>query len=181
MKRQSKVFILIVALLSFTLGACTLAKISARGVFPILLNNPRAKVEVIKHIRDSKMIVFDYTGTYDPSDILAKHFEENKADAIINLVIIIKSDVGSFFVNLITLGFANARVMEVEGDLVKAPQGLGLLDIPGSEIIAHAETLSELIAKVSDYSLYDSAPHMIVRSENGFVLVRYNQTALVVE
>ncbi|PIU45425.1 MAG: hypothetical protein COS95_03510 [Ignavibacteriales bacterium CG07_land_8_20_14_0_80_59_12] len=181
MKLQPIVLILIAALFSLTVGACTLAKLTGRGPVPILLNNPRAKVDVIKHIRDSKMVVFDYTGVFDASEILSKHFEETKADAIINVTFAIKSDVGSFFVNLITLGIANARVMEVEGDLIKAPQGLGLLDIRGSETIAIAETIEELITKASDSASLNAAPQMIVRSENGFKLVRYNQAALLEE
>lgn len=181
MKQQPILFILIAALFGSTFGACTIAKLSGRGVVPILLNNPPAKVVVIKHIRDSKMVVFDYTGAFDASEILSKHFEETKADAIVNVTFTIKGDVGSFFLNLITLGLANARVMEIEGDLIKAPQGLGLLDIPGSETIAIAETIQELIAKVSDSALLNSAPQMIVRSESGFKFVRYNKAALVDE
>jgi len=181
MKQQPLVFILIAIMLGLALEACTIAKISGRGAIPILLNNPRGKVEVIKHLRDSKMVVFDYTGTFDASEILNKHFEETKADAIINLTFTIKSDVGSFFVNFFTLGLANARVMEVEGDLIKAPQGLGLLDIPGSETISVAESIQELITKVSDSASLDGAPQMIVRTENGFKLVRYNQAGLLYE
>jgi len=161
--------------------ACTIAKLSGRGVVPILLNNPRAKVEVIKHIRDSKMVVFDYTGAFDASEILSKHFEETKADAIVNVVFVIKTDAGAFFLNLITLGLANARVMEVEGDLIKAPQGLGLLNIPGSETIASANTLHELLSKLSASVSSTSAPQMIVRTENGFTLLRYSQAAFVGE
>jgi len=181
MKRQPIVFILIAALFSLALGACTIAKLSGRGVVPILLNNARAKVEVIKHIRDSKMIVFDYTGAFDASEILSKHFEETKADAIVNVTFTIKTDVASFFLNLITLGIANARVMEVEGDLIKAPQGLGFLDIRGSETLASAESIHELMTMVSQSAFLNSAPRMIVRSENGFSFVCYNQAALVDE
>ena len=181
MKRQPVIFILIMALFSLTLGACTIVKLSGRGALPILLNNPPAKVEVIKHIRDSKLVVFDYTGAFDVSAILSKYFEETKADAFVNLVFVIKSDVRSFFINLITLGLANARVMEVEGDLVRAPQGLGLLDIQGNETIAFGETISELMTKVSQSAFLNSAPQMILRTENGFYLVRYNKAALVDE
>lgn len=181
MKRRPLILILLFALFGLTVGACTVVKLSGRGVVPILLNNPRAKVDVIKHIRDSKLVVFDYTGAFDASEILSKHFEETKADAIINVTFAIKSDVVSFFLNLITLGIANARVMEVEGDLIKAPQGLGLLNIRGIETLASAETIQELMTLVSQSGYLNSAPQMIVRSENGFSFIRYNQAALVQE
>lgn len=172
MKSQS---IILIVLLGLIAEACTIAKFSGRGPVPILLNNPRAKVELIKHIRDSKLVMFDYSGAYDISEILSKHFEETKADAIVNVTFAIKSDVSSFFVNLITLGLANARVIEVEGDLVKAPQGLGLYGIQDSETIASAPSIQELMSKVSHSMFLDSSSQMIVRSKNGFIFVRYNQ------
>jgi hypothetical protein len=137
------------------------------------MNNPHAKVDVIKHVEDSKMVVFDYTGAFDASEILAKRFEETKADAIINVTFTLKTDVGTFFINLITLGIANARIIQVEGDLVNAPQGLGSLSLPGAEIIAEAENLHDLRLKIGDGLLTPSIATMIMKTQSGFALVHY--------
>jgi len=56
------------------------------------------------------MIVFDYTSSFDVSEILAKQFEATKADAIVNVVVSLKVDVLSYLLNVVTLGLANAKV-----------------------------------------------------------------------
>jgi hypothetical protein len=71
------------------------------------------------------------------SEILAKQFEATKADVIVNVTVLLKVDVLSYLLNVVTLGLANAKVFEVEGDLVKAPRGLGLLYNQNSENIIY--------------------------------------------
>jgi len=153
--------------------SCTIAKFSGRGAYPIMMNNPTQKVEVIKHVSDSKMVVFDYTRAFDASELLSKFFEENKADGIINLELKLKSDVGTFFVNLFTLGLANAVVWGLEGDLVKMPNGLALSDYPDAQIVASANTMGELMYKLSANNINQSVHQMIVKTDEGFSFVTY--------
>jgi len=177
MKRgEATIFLtpIIIFLFLFTFNACTIAKFSGRGAIPILLNNPPAKVEVIKHIKESKVIAFDYTSSFDVSEILAKQFEATKADAIVNVTVSLKVNVLSYLLNVVTLGLANAKVFEVEGDLVKAPRGLGLLYNQSSENIIYAETIQELMKKVSASDLLSASPKMIIKTENGFALIINN-------
>jgi uncharacterized membrane protein len=96
-----------------------MAKISGTGSIPIVMNNLQSQVTVIKHFKESKMITFDFTNSFDMSDVLSKVLAENKADAVTNVKMTIKMDPPAFFLNLVTLGIANAQVMEIEGDLVK--------------------------------------------------------------
>jgi len=178
--KRNIVFSAIMVLVSvLTFAGCTTYKISGRGAVPIFLNNPPAKVEVIQHVNQSKMITFDYTGAFDVSEVLTNLFQQTKADAIINVTISVKSDFGTFFVNLITLGIANAHIMQVEGDLVKAPQGLGYLPIPGSQIVAEAPTLEQLKMKISDTNeLVSDVATMITRTTAGYALVHYDTNRL---
>lgn len=168
-----------VMLTAFMLGGCTMYKISGRGTLPIMLNSPQAKVDVIKHIDVSKMIAFDYTNSFDVSEVLGQAIDRSKADAIVNVTIEAGGDVGTFFVNLFTLGIANAHTITVEGDLVKAPNGLGFLSIPGSQVVAEAPTLRDLKMKVQETNaLVSGASTMIERTLWGFALVRYNSNRL---
>jgi hypothetical protein len=170
---------MIVVIILFASSGCTTYKISGRGAVPIFLNNPPAKVDVIRHVDRSKMITFDYTGAFDVSEVLTDLFQETKADAIINVTISVKSDVGTFFVNLFTLGIANAHTMEVEGDLVKAPHGLGYFSVPGSEVLAEAPTLEELAMEISsESSISPDVATMITRTASGYELVRYDASRL---
>lgn len=145
MIRERKTFLTIVILAAFVfiIGGCTIAKISGRGPVPILLNNPRARVTVIEHFKESKMVVFDYTGSFDVSQVLGDVFTRTNADAVVNVVVNIKKTVGSWFVNLITLGIANAKTIQVEGDAVRAPEGLGLLESKG-RVMAEAGSIDSI-------------------------------------
>jgi len=155
------------------LEACTIAKFSGRGAYPIMMNNPTQKVEVIKHVADSKMVVFDYTRAFDASELLTQFFEENKADAIINVELRLKSDVGTYFINLFTLGLANAVVWGVEGDLVKMPQGVTISDMYDVQTIASANSISELISNLSIDDINQTGQRMIIRTNEGFAFVKY--------
>ncbi len=128
---------------AFILSGCTMAKIGGHGAMPLLLNNPMEKMTVIEHFNASKMITFDYTAAFDVSEIISEKLSKSGADAAINIAITVKSDVGTFFVNLFTLGLAAAKTIQVDGDLVAISGGLGQL-LNGKEIIASAETAQEL-------------------------------------
>ena len=132
-------------LLAAIMGGCTIAKISGRGSIPLLLNNPTERVEAIEHFKESKLVVFDYTSSFDVSQILAKRLQGSDADAVTNLVIVLKSTPVSFMVNVFSLGFASAKVFSAEGDLVKIKGGIGMEDLPdGYELAATFERFDEL-------------------------------------
>lgn len=163
------------------LAGCTIAKISGRGAVPLIFNNPQKKVEVVQNVSVSKMRVFDYTGAFDVSEVLSEVMIGSNADAIINLNVTIKTTVVDFLVNLITLGIANSRTFEVQGQAVKAPQGLGYLEIPGSEVVKEASTIEELnLRPENDFYTIGTAT-MIARVASGFALVRYNPNLVSVE
>ncbi len=155
--------------LAAILSGCTMAKISGKGPIPLLLNNPPKKVRVIDHFKQQKMITFDYTGSFDVYEIIAERLAASKADAAINLTITIKSDVSTFFVNLITFGLANARTVQVEGDLVEAPEGVtSLLD--SSEILSEARNVEELKTQLRELG-QEAQIASVVRTENGFAIL----------
>ena len=79
------------------IAGCTIAKVSGRGSIPMLLNNPAERVTVIEHFKISKMITFDYTASFDVSEIIAdKLGRSTEADAVTNISINVKQDVGTF-------------------------------------------------------------------------------------
>ena len=146
MKRKTVLWVVGSALLLFlvlSFSSCTIAKISGRGSIPLMLNNPPARVDVVSHLVEKKMVTFDYTSSFDVSEIIAEKLASADADAVINLTILIKTDFSTFCVNLITLGLANARIVVIEGDLVKAPNGLGML-LDEDRILTRASSLEEL-------------------------------------
>ena len=145
MRQQSTLLRVLGLAVVVGLSGCTVAKISGRGVAPILLNNPQVKVELIKPIRASRQIVFDYTAAFDASEILSGVFAETDADAIINVSFAVKTTLSDFFINLFTLGIAAAKTMQITGDAVKAPAGLGLLDRPGVQILGQSPRLDDLM------------------------------------
>ena len=107
--------LLLVALIA---TGCTFAKISGRGTTPLLLNNPAERVTLVEHFRTSKRITFDYSGAFDASEVLSDVMQGRNADAVTNMVVTVKTTFGDALLNIVTLGFANARTLEVEGDLV---------------------------------------------------------------
>lgn len=114
------------------------------------------------------MSSFDNTATYDVSELLAKQVQQSDADAIINLAVTVKKSFGTFFLNLFTLGIANAKVLSVSADLVKLEGGLsGLLDEGGYEVVSTFDTLDQL-------ALASAAADQtsLVRLGEGFALVR---------
>ena len=153
-------------LLMAMVSGCTIAKISGRGSMPLMLNNPTERVEVIELLDESKMIKFDYTSAFDVSEILTEKLQQSDADAIINLVITIKSTFSSFLVNAVTLGIANAKVYSVEGELVKIKGDVSSL-LESYEMVAIFDNLDQ-------FNLENVPAHYtsLVRLDEGFALVR---------
>lgn len=154
------------------LGGCTIAKISGRGAQPLLLNNPPVKVEVVQNIKVSKMILFDYTGAFDVSEVLSEILIGSNADAIINLNITLKTTVLDFIVNLVTLGLANARTFEVRGQAIKFKEKWGYLNNSNFKVVKESKFLRE----ITDAYLTSIDPStFIVKTKTGFALLKYNQ------
>ncbi len=156
--------------LTVMMSSCTIAKISGKGSMPLLLNNPPEKVKVISHFTESKMITFDYTSSFDVYEIIADRLANSDADMAINLTITIKSDVGTFFVNLFTLGLANARTVQVEGDFVKKVGGMGAL-LKNHEVLGVAANGKELKDVVKRLAANGQTIRNIVRQNGKFLVL----------
>jgi hypothetical protein len=119
MKYKHIFLAILILLCAIFLQSCTVAKLSGKGSSPILFNQPSNKMELIEHISVSKNSNFDYTSSYDVSDILADEIAEKKPDAVINTTVTIKIDVDNYLINLFTLNLANSRKIIVDADLMK--------------------------------------------------------------
>ena len=160
--------LLLIAALPLATG-CTLAKISGRGSIPLFLNNPPVRVDVVSHFSESKTVTFDYTSSFDVSEVIAAKLSQSDADAVTNLVVTVKSNFKSFLINVVTLGLAWARIVEVEGDLVKAPNGLGAL--PADRILARFDSLDQLPQHLNQHVGSGNAMPTLMRLDGGFALV----------
>lgn len=156
--------------LTLTLGACTGAKISGSGSSPIIMNQPGAQVDVVERVTESKRKVFDFTGAIDISEVVGETLVGSDADALINTQIAIKSTVPDFFINLFTLGIANAYTVEVTGELVRAPEGLSTLIEEGT-VLGRAPTLDDLTL---DAEAVGAAGRdaVLVRHDGAYLLVQ---------
>jgi hypothetical protein len=122
---MKKVNLVLALLLCLLVSSCTFVKITGGGVKNLLLNNPNQKYELIGQLNEEKTYIFDYTNSFDVSEIVSEYLAKHpQADAVINLRISLKSTAGTIFANIFTLGIARARVMEIRGDLVKFQNGL---------------------------------------------------------
>jgi len=165
--------VLVLSCLFFVINGCTLAKISGRGSVPLMLNNPPARVEVVSHFSEQKMVTFDYTSAFDVSEILSEKLSSSDADAVTNVTVTVKTDPATFCVNLITLGIANAKIFQVEGDLIKAPQGLGSI-IENSEILVESDNIDDINAELRKLQADENVVMLpsIVRTDSGYALIR---------
>jgi hypothetical protein len=80
--------------------SCTVAKISGKGAVPVLLNQPSEQMQLVEHIKIKKNSNFDYTSSFDVSELIAKKVAEKQPDAVINTTVTIKSGIDNFFINL---------------------------------------------------------------------------------
>lgn len=138
LRRWSAVALVVMA--CSVVQGCTVAKISGRGSVPLMLNNPTSRVTVVGRLKESKLKVFDYTGAFDVSEVIADALSRTQATGVTNLVVTIKTTIPSYLVNVVTLGFANARVFQVEGDLVN----LGA-DVPEADELARSKSLEDVL------------------------------------
>lgn len=102
-----------------SITGCTTAKISGRGTQPLVLNQLNEETESVGRIDKKEMKTFDYTGAIDVSEIIGGKLSQSNADALTNTTVTMGSSPGTFFLNLVTLGIANAYTATVEGDLVR--------------------------------------------------------------
>ena len=109
----------LVAVVALTVTSCTIAKISGKGVSPIMLNQPSEQMELMEHISVEKNINFDYTNSFDVSEVLADVLAQKKPDAVINTTVIIKTGVDNYFINMFTCGMAASKKVVIEADLMK--------------------------------------------------------------
>jgi hypothetical protein len=157
-------------------GGCTMAKISGRGTVPLMMNQPQTKIETIQQVKTSKTIAFDYTSAFDVSEVLSDILIDTKADAIVNLVITIKTTPLNLLLNIVTFGIADAKTFEISGQAVKAPGGLGYIPALGTETVAESGDLGELLPLVMAEEPGDGSANMILRVGEGggsYRLVRY--------
>ena len=119
MKNKQNLILLSILALGLFFQSCTIAKISGKGAVPVLLNQPSDRMELIEHIIISKNINFDYTSSFDVSQILSKVIEEKKPDAVINTTVTIRSSLDNSCINFFTLGLAQSRKIVVEADLMR--------------------------------------------------------------
>ena len=119
MTKKNSILIITVLACGLFMQSCTIAKISGRGAVPVLLNQPSEQMQLIEHITIKKNSNFDWTSSFDVSEVIAKKVAEQQPDAVINTTVTIKTSVDNFFINLFTLGLAQSRKIVVDADLMK--------------------------------------------------------------
>ena len=167
---NNRFFVFILLILIIGLSSCTIIKISGRGPVPLVLNNLPTKVKVISHFKEDKVIAFDYTNSFDVSEVIAKKLAETKADAAINIVIKVQSDPGIFLINLLTLGFANARRFEIEGDLVKIEGGLSSIIQKPSDL-TNIQSFKKINFVFKSLNGKIAQIPFIIKTKNGYIIV----------
>jgi len=115
--KRSLLFV-IISMALFT-QSCTVAKISGKGAVPVLLNQPAEQMKLLEHVTFKKNRNFDWTSSFDISEILSKKVAEQKPDAVINVTVTIKSGIDNFFINVFTLGLARSRKIVIEADFME--------------------------------------------------------------
>ena len=120
MKNKNSILLATVLVGGLLMQSCTIVKISGKGAVPVLLNQPSEQMQLVEHITIKKNSNFDYTSSFDVSEVIAKKVAEKQPDAVINTTIIIKSSIDNFFINLFTLGLARSRKIIINADLMKA-------------------------------------------------------------
>lgn len=151
------------------LESCTVAKLSGRGAVPIIMNQPQAKVSVVQRVEASKQLLFDYTGAVDVSEVLRDVMIGGNIDALINVTITVKVTVGDYLLNVITLGLANARTFEVNGEAVSAPEGLSNIIDENLKPVAVFNSLNEI--NMENIPINNKL--MFIKTTEGFFLYEY--------
>ena len=118
---MKKIIYLIATILVFS--SCTVAKIGGKGAVPVLLNQPENQMQLIEHVTIKKNRNFDFTSSYDVSEIMSKVIAEKQPDAVINTQITLKQGIDNYFINIFTLGIANSTKIIIYADMMKAKKG----------------------------------------------------------
>ncbi len=119
MTKKNSILIITVLACGLFMQSCTIAKISGKGAVPVLLNQPSQQMQLVEHITVKKNSNFDWTSSFDVSEVIAKKVAEKQPDAVINTTVTIKTSIDNFFINLFTLGLAQSRKIVVDADLMK--------------------------------------------------------------
>jgi len=119
MTTKKSILILVVFACGLFMQSCTIAKISGKGAVPVLLNQPSEQMELVEHITIKKNSNFDWTSSFDVSEVISKKVAEKQPDAVINTTVTIKTGIDNFFINLFTLGLAKSRKIVIDADLMK--------------------------------------------------------------
>ena len=120
MIKRNSILLATVLVGGLLMQSCTIAKISGKGAVPVLLNQPSEQMQLVEHITIKKNSNFDWTSSFDVSEVIAEKVAEKQPDAVINTMVTIKSGIDNFFINLFTLGLAKSRKIIVDADLMKA-------------------------------------------------------------
>ena len=119
MTTKNSILILVVFAYGLFMQSCTIAKISGKGAVPVLLNQPSEQMQLVEHITIKKNSNFDWTSSFDVSEVISKKVAEKQPDAVINTTVTIKMGIDNYFINLFTLGLAKSRKIVVDADLMK--------------------------------------------------------------
>ncbi len=172
MKNVLSKFFLIILLAGTSMlwEACTVAKLSGKGTVPIIMNQPQAKVTEVQKIEKSKQILFDYTGALDVSEVLNDAMVDKNIDAIINITVTIKNTPADFLLNLVTLGFANAKTFVVSGDAIRAPEGLSKIMGKDLEKVGDYKSIKDI--KLPQGTI--DGKTLVVKNKNGYSVYNYD-------
>jgi hypothetical protein len=118
-KSFSKISTLACVVFVMAMNSCTIARISGKGAVPVLLNQPGNSMQLVEHITIKKNRNFNYTNSFDVSEVIAMKVAQAKPDAVINTTVTLKYGIDNFFLNLITLGFAQSQKIVIDADLMK--------------------------------------------------------------
>lgn len=118
MKISKSTLIIFICTCGIFMQSCTVAKISGKGAVPVLLNQTSDQMQLMEHLTIKKNSNFDYTSSFDVSEVIATKVAEKKPDAVINTTVTIKTGIDNFFINLFTLGLARSRKVVIGIDLM---------------------------------------------------------------
>lgn len=76
-------------------------------------------MQLVEHITVKRNSNFDWTSSFDVSEVIARKVAEKQPDAVINTTVTIRTSIDNFFINLFTLGLAQSRKIIVDADLMK--------------------------------------------------------------
>jgi hypothetical protein len=119
MTKKNSIVIITVLACGLFMQSCTIAKISGKGAVPVLLNQPSQQMQLVEHITIKKNSNFDWTSSFDVSEVIARKVAAKQPDAVINTTITIKTSIDNYLINLFTFGLAQSRKIVIDADLMK--------------------------------------------------------------